>query len=232
MLIDIHTHQMQSQKSNQLAFLVGTHSLGIHPWELTLPFTLADTYQKFNVLKKTFSPNILAIGECGLDRRHEGIATLEKVQLELLRWHLDWALEVKRPVIIHCVRAYSDLLMILKEKKYKGKILLHDFAGNVIEAKSFLDFDCYFSYGARLFHPDSKSRETFIELPRERMFFETDDQEDFSIEEIYQEGCELLNKTQEMIEEQMLKNLKNFFLDLNDISASDIINKLSTSSLG
>ncbi len=222
--IDIHTHL---NKSEGLSFLVGVHSLGIHPWDLKSPFKEAEVFTKFLQLKKTFQPNMLAVGECGLDRKREGIATLEE-QLKVFEWHLDWAQETKRPIIIHCVKAHSDVLMILKQKKYAGKILMHDFAGNYFEAEKFLKFNCFFSFGARLFNEKEKAHEVIKMLPTNRIFLETDDQIDFDIVAIYKKTQSLLGLGERELKKIMEDNLKDFFLDLDNISTADIINYLST----
>ena len=83
MLVDIHTHTIKQN----LCFVVGEHSLGIHPWELTLPFSEAIYFQKFLELKNKFNSRILAIGECGLDRRRLEIVDINiMITPEILPW--------------------------------------------------------------------------------------------------------------------------------------------------
>ena len=230
MLIDIHTHRkLNKQTSTELAFVVGVHSLGIHPWELTEPFNETFHYKKLIEFKSHFHSNILAIGECGLDRRREGLVEIN-IQEKVLGWHMDWALEVHRPLILHCVKAEADLLKVLKARHYKGRILLHDYAGNLKTAQAFLDYDCYFSFGKRLFNPRTEASAVMKSLPSERIFLETDDQSDFSLIDIYQEAESQLGMDKQSIEDLFFSNFLKFFSDLNDISPADIINNLSTSS--
>lgn len=224
MLIDIHTHIQRPQSAN-LCFLVGKHSLGIHPWELTAERSKENIEAEFNLLKQKWCESILAIGECGLDRARENIAPME-LQLAVLEWHLDWARETNRPVIIHCVRAHSDLLMLLKKKKFDGKILLHDYAGNLNEAMKFLGYDVYFSFGARLMNEKSKAPQVFKTLPKERLFLETDDQKEFSIEDIYKKSEILMRMRSDELENLFYNNLLSFFSDLNNVSSSDLIANL------
>lgn len=225
MLIDIHTHIFKSGHFDQLQFLIGKNSLGIHPWELDDHLEFKIFERNFQELKKKFNKNILAVGECGLDRRRKGIFSIE-IQIKILEWHLDWAMEVNRPIIIHCVRAYSDFLKILKSKKYKGKVLIHDYAGNIETAKMFLSYDCYFSFGARLLNLHSEVFKVFKYLPIERVFLETDDKKELTIKEIYLVASNILEIDVKEMEEIMEKNLINFFSDLNDVSSTDIINNL------
>lgn len=225
MLIDIHGHNLSAGKCAHWQFVVGKHSLGIHPWDLIRPFDEHLHDKKFQQLKDQLSATILAIGECGLDRKREGIVGIE-TQMRILKWHMDWALEVKRPLIIHCVKAQSDLLQMLKAKKYGGKILLHDYAGNLSIAEAFLSYDCYFSFGARLFKKNSRAAELLQYLPLEKIFFETDDQKVFTIESIYEKACALLKIDRKNLETQLEKNLLQFFSDLDNISTADLINNL------
>jgi TatD DNase family protein len=223
--VDIHTHRFHPCK-NHLNFQVGSHSLGIHPWELSNPFDIHSCKEKFNNLKNRLNSKVLAVGECGLDRRREGLVSIE-IQEKILEWHMNWAVEVKRPIIIHCVKAYSDLLKILKTKKYQGKILLHDYSENLEMAQILLHYDCYFSFGARLFKNNSDLEKVLQSLPLDRIFLETDDQEVFNIEAIYKKAQSLLNISEEALEERLINNLTDFFSDLDNISTSDVIDNLS-----
>jgi TatD DNase family protein len=223
--VDIHTHNFHVEK-NHLNFLVGSHSLGIHPWELNNPFDIHSCKEKFNNLKNQLSSKVLAIGECGLDRRREGLVSIE-IQEKILEWHMDWALEVKLPIVIHCVRAYSDLLKILKTKKYRGKILLHDYSENLEMAQALLHYDCYFSFGARLFKNNLDLEKVFQSLPLDKIFLETDDQKVFNIEAIYEKAQSLLNMNEVALEERLMSNLTDFFSDLDNISTADVIDNLS-----
>jgi TatD DNase family protein len=106
------------------------------------------------------------------------------------------------------VRAYSDLLEMLKKEKYNGKIVLHNFNGNKHQINSFLKLDAFFSLGEQLRNRNSKLKETLLYLPRERIFLETDDSE-ISIKEIYFFVSNLLRIP---IEELKLQIKQNFFL--------------------
>ena len=229
MLIDIHSHHKSIIDDKfQLTFVVNHHSLGIHPWELTLPFDETTELQKITELKAQFNSKILAIGECGLDRRRKDIVNID-IQEKVLNWHMDWALEVKRPLILHCVKAEADLLKILKKKRYPGRILLHDFGGSLETAQSLLKYDFFFSFGKRLFNPNSQAAKVMKSLPQNKIFIETDDQTDFSLEDIFQKATSLLKLESDKCEELFFNNLLSFFSDLNDLSSTDIINYLSSS---
>jgi TatD DNase family protein len=204
--------------------------LGIHPWELKIPFDEQVWSIHLEVLKKSFSQKILAIGEIGLDRRHNGIAPINFQEI-ILSWQLDWALEVNRPTLVHCVKAESDLLKILNAKNYKGRFLLHDFNGSIASAKSFLLFDCYFSFGPRLFDVHTKTHSVIKTIPIDRLFFETNEHSPKSLENVYHYAAIILGLEKLQLEDQVFKNLLDFFSYCNDISPTDIINNFSKASI-
>lgn len=227
MLVDIHTHLDLKTDKNHLRFRVGIHSRGIHPWELLESISFNDVEIRFKAFKNNLSPDILGIGECGLDRKRPGLISID-LQLEVLKWHLDLAMQTKRPVIVHCVGAHSDLLHLLKKINFSGKLLLHDYSGNFEMAQQYLHYDCYFSFGSRLFNPQSKAAEVMSLLPERSIFLETDDQSDFSIADIYEQAESILQKGPDHLEKILNENLLRFFADLDNISPSDLINNLST----
>ena len=232
MLIDIHSHLLARIKQlNHLKFIVGVHSLGIHPWELEKINDQKDLSDCFNLIKNQMTSKILAIGECGIDRKRQTLINKLDWQIDLFSRHVEWAMVTKRPLIVHCVRSSSDILNVLKAKRYNGRILIHDFNDNDEVAKKFLNFDCYFSTGHRLFNEQSTINKVISLIPLERLFFETDDQTEFAIDSIYKKASDLLDKSIEFLEEQTMKNLLSFFSDLQDLSASDVVANLNQGSI-
>jgi TatD DNase family protein len=194
--IDIHTHKTEKEDNTFSILNISLpdneipekryRSVGWHPWNIE-PFDLP---QIKNRLEEVASgQNVLAIGECGLDR---AIKIPFEKQSEVFRVHLSVAKMVKKPLIIHCVRAYSDLFEILKNEKYKGKIILHNFNGNQKQIESFLKFEAYFSINKQQMIQNSKLNKSLIQIPKNRIFLETDDSI-FTIQETYSLASELLN---------------------------------------
>ncbi len=141
-------------------------SVGIHPW-----FADSNDLSSIQHLKKqAAAKNVIAIGETGLDRiRRENF----NAQLELFRIHLTFAEENQLPVIIHCVKAYSDILAELNN--IKTQVIFHDFNGNVQMMEQILNHsNAYFSLGKSLFATDSKILKSISHLPTNRIFLETD----------------------------------------------------------
>ena len=218
MQIDSHAHQLS--KNTQI--IVGVHTLGVHPWELILPFSREVFDLKWNELTKRQN-GVYAIGECGLDRIHENITDIENQKYVLLK-HFDEARKRKIPLIIHSVRTYSDILSILKKNKLSCPLLLHAFGGNEYEMHELLKYPVYFSYGARLFNTSKMLKVT----PIERLLLETGDQLDYSIGDIYQKASESLGIELFELEKKIKNNFLTFFDKLDNISATDFIHDLNT----
>ncbi len=215
----IDAHAYHSSPHTQI--LAGIDTIGVHPWELTLPYDDHSFEEKWSTVRSGVVGK-LAIGECGLDRAHEGIVGIG-LQKEVLLKHFQLAHEHSLPLIIHSVRANSDLMGMLKKKPVTNNILLHAFGGNDYEAIELLKYPVYFSYGARLL----KNPLTIKFVPVDRILLETADQTEVSIEEIYERASKLLNISLGNLQEIIKENFSAFFNQSNDVSASDFIENLN-----
>ncbi|MGE5399234.1 MAG: TatD family hydrolase [Ignavibacteriales bacterium] len=180
------------------------YTAGLHPWKIAGVSAEA----AINAVRKaSVHKNILAIGEAGLDR---AIAVPLDVQSELFIAQLQIAEAVKKPLMIHCVRAVSDIIAIRKRFKFTTPWIIHGFNGNSQSAGQLLKHNCYLSFGKFLFNKKSRVPATFPEVPDDLFFLECDDS-NMSIEEIYLRACELKNITLEELKLQMAKNFNNLF---------------------
>ena len=132
------------------------HAIGIHPWYVSdLPENTMIELEK--LLEQ--NPD-LHIGEIGLDKCKDDFYKQE----EIFMLQLELAEKLKRPVHVHCVRAWGEMLSILKG--HKGlKYLFHGFSGdkNVIQFLS--GYNAYFSV----------NRNTKIPLiPMDKLLIESD----------------------------------------------------------
>lgn len=218
MQLDIHSHR--SHLGTQI--IVNVHTIAIHPWNLLFPFDKQKFDLEWENIKK--SPDLIyAIGECGLDRVRAGIANIDEQKYVLLK-HFELATDRKLPIILHTVRAFSDLLEILKKHKFDNPLLLHDYGGNDHEMHRLLKYPVYFSYGKRIFFNEKMLKKT----PLDRLLLETGDQDDYSIADIYQKASEILGMSLLDLETQLEKNFLTFFNKLDDVGASNFIQDLNT----
>jgi len=118
-------------------------TIGLHPNDYKEGFD-------FNEYKKLAEhPKVVAIGECGLDYfRTEETEENKEGQKKLFHEHVKLALEVDKPLMIHCRNAYEDLIEILEEYKDDSKLRgnIHFFAGDKEIAQKFLDLGFTLSF--------------------------------------------------------------------------------------
>ncbi len=127
---------------------------------------------------------ILGIGEIGLDRIY-GSAE----QINLFRLQLGYALERDKPITIHCVRMYNELIVELRAKRC-DKIVIHSLVGSVEIAEELLALGCYLSFGG-VSLKSPRTVEALRSVPIEKLFIESDSKGD--IEEYYNSIASLLS---------------------------------------
>ena len=131
--------------------------------------------------KLVVHPKVVAIGECGLDWfriEPENIESERERQTKLFKQQIEFALKYNKPLMLHCREAYDDVLNILEVyKKAEGGDKLrgnaHFFAGNVEQAKRFLDLGFTMSFtGVVTFTHDYD--EVIKYIPQDSIMSETD----------------------------------------------------------
>lgn len=130
-------------------------SIGMHPTDTDEDFD-KDYYLEF-----AKHPKVVAIGECGLDYFHmpeEPYQTEEnkKKQKELFKKHIDLAIELDKPLIIHCRDSHDDVLGILgsySDPKLRGDI--HFFSGDLSQAEKYLQLGFAISFAGPITFTDA-----------------------------------------------------------------------------
>jgi len=212
--IDIHSHKKGNKTSSVFAIFNSPlsadipannfFSTGCHPWDVG-ETTIAFIEEQLNSI--IGNDKLIAIGEIGLDRH---IETDIEIQKEAFETQLNIAIKNKKPVIIHCVRAYSDLMSILKNRRIEIPMILHDYNGNRIQTEKLLTFNCYFSFGKSLFQDRIKLNETFRKIPLNRLFLETDDS-NITIESVYAKAAEIRSISLSQLIAQEKQNFVEIF---------------------
>lgn len=211
--INIHSHH--SQTEDEISILnvspdiegVSTNqfiSIGIHPWfikQYGIPGVL--DLIKSNASKK----NVLAIGECGLDKL---IDVPFKIQEEIFIEQIKIAEAFNKPLIIHCVKAFNELIRIKKEHKISVPLIIHGFNNNEQIAKELLLNSCYLSFGKALLIDNSNSQKVFKNTDIKNLFLETDDAK-VNIKSIFEKAAELKNISVEELKEKIIINFNNIF---------------------
>lgn len=149
-------------------------SAGIHPDSIS-----ENIEEQFHWLKEiSRNKNCVAIGECGLD----GLIEIdEKLQEEVFEKQIQWANEIKKPLIIHCVRRFFRLTHF--QKISKVPMIVHGFNKRKSIGMDLLQHDFYLSFGKSVLY--DVNLQTFLsDFPLNKIFLETDSA-DFAIEELY-----------------------------------------------
>jgi TatD DNase family protein len=153
------------------------YSIGIHPWYID-ESRLASDLQIIN--KKLALPNCLALGECGLDKR---IEIAMEIQKEVFIKQIVLAEKHQKPVVLHCVAAFQEIIQIKKEQNVTVPMIIHGFSKNEQTAKQLINSGFYLSFGKYLIrNPELKT--VFQSIPNDKFFLETDTIEE-SLEEVY-----------------------------------------------
>lgn len=182
--------------------LPGLYSMGIHPW-----YTDPVHWEKqlFSLREYSTHPRVLAIGECGLDKVCN---TPFPLQEQVFRYQVVWANSLGKPLVIHCVRAWEEVLKTLEEAAVTVPVIFHGFAKNEQLARQIIARGYYISLGKALLHP---AKETILQsIPREQLFLETDDAP-ISIGEIYTIASRVLSIDHNSLVLQIQKNAAAVF---------------------
>lgn len=173
-----------------------SYSIGIHPKDIVTD-SLGD---QFDWLKSNISENCLAIGECGLDSM---VHIPQKIQEEVFLQQIYISNEVRKPMIIHCVRKFYEVISF--KKKAEQALIIHGFNKKQRIADDLLGNNFYLSFGkAVLYH--LSLQDIVRNTPLNRIFLETDN-DFFNIEELYSKVSELKGISLEQLNEHILDNL-------------------------
>jgi TatD DNase family protein len=119
------------------------------------------------------APQVAAIGETGLDR-YRMHSPIEE-QIESFRAHCLLAVELGKPLIVHCRDAFADVHALLEETGAAKVALLHSWTGGRKWTRRFLDLGVMFSYsGVVAFETGDTVRLGAELVPPERVVVETD----------------------------------------------------------
>ena len=210
--INLHTHHFTNNNDvieivnrypNELCENINNFSIGIHPWHInenTFETELKLIEQKINL------PNCMAIGECGLDKRIDIPLSL---QTDIFELHLLLAEKHNKPVIIHCVAAFNELIAIKNKLKLTIPLIIHGFSKNENVAKSLLDAGFYISFGKYLMTNPTLA-EVLFKIPKDKLFLETDSS-DFKIEDVYNKAASIKGILPEEVKSIIQKNFELVF---------------------
>ena len=177
---NLHTHnytnskdilELVNQYPNEFDEKIPYYSIGIHPWKIE--GNRVESELKI-IESKLQTKNCLAVGECGLDKR---IETPLEIQIGVFEKQLHLAEKYKKPVIIHCVAAFQEVIEVKKRLAISVPMIIHGFSKNELVARQLIENGFYLSFGKYLLQSRSLGTEleiVFRNVPNDRFFLETD----------------------------------------------------------
>ena len=185
--IDIHTHNFTSRH-------IELRAVGIHPWDV-----------ENSSIDESIFQGAQAIGEIGLDY---ACKVNRQRQEEFFKQQLLIAQRLKLPVVIHCVRAFEQVLKILQSYTLRG-VIFHGFIGSKELATEVIKRGYFLSFGERTFR-SQKTIEALRNTPLENLFLETD-VSDIPIEEIYAKTAQITGVDMNTLIHSITNNYNKLF---------------------
>lgn len=211
-LYDIHTHCLKTREElYEVRSIQNTYpeefysytnseniwySCGVHPWHSS------DSDRQLELLKElVVQDRLVAIGEAGLDKLQ---GPDMETQMKVFRKQIELAIDVQKPLIIHCVKAWEELVTLHKEYKANIPWIIHGYRGNVEQTKQLSKLGFKFSMGEKF------NAESLAYIPRDSIFCETD-MSDVSICKIYSSICKGSDVRFDDFVRQIEFNMLNYF---------------------
>ena len=210
MLIDFHTHHHRSSLNlinvqvlhvsaeTRSQALPNICSLGLHPWFMESSWQ--DSWH--NLEKLSQLPQVIAIGECGLDRNCKLPIALQTI---VFQKQIQLAEGLQKPLVIHCVKAFSELIALKKQAKPMMPWVIHGFHKKASVYQLLLEHGFYFSFGAAILQDQAFVAEAIATIPISRFLLETDDRQDLQIEQIYERAAQLRQISVNRLEIELLE---------------------------
>lgn len=218
--IDIHTHEakisdgifavenlMAHQYLKPESVAAGAFTAGIHPWYLN-----ENNREQLLEYVRNIAGNhkMIAFGEAGFDKLRGPSIELQK---STFAEQVKIAGENQKPLVIHCVRSWDELLSAHKNLKPLTPWLVHGFRGKKELALQLIKRGMYLSFWFDfVLRPESAELLRF--LPRERIFLETDGA-DVDIRGIYRKVSDDLEISIDLLKERIRDNF-NFLFNNSD----------------
>jgi len=175
MMVNVGTDFATSQESVNLAHRYREiyATVGVHPHYAE---GFLDDVEKLRGLAR--EQKVVAIGEIGLDYFRN--LSSHDSQLVAFRSQLNLAVQVEKPVVLHCRDAYTEVLGVLEQDyipRLNGRLpgVVHSFATGPTYAKKFLKLGFYIGLNNLITYPKNDSLQEAVKIiPLERIIIETD----------------------------------------------------------
>lgn len=187
--INIHTHRPTGRG-------IELRTAGIHPW---------DAGKKDVASIVAALEGVQAVGEIGLDFLR---GPAREAQLAAFRAQLSMARERGLPVVLHCVKAFEEVMRCLAACEPRA-VIFHGFIGSPEQALQALAKGYYLSFGERTFR-SPKTLEALRRTPLRQLFLETDESPT-PICTVYARTAEALGTGVEELQRATTENYERIF---------------------
>jgi len=215
---NLHTHKFSNNPNilelvNQYPWefdaAIPNYSIGIHPWHIQESRLESD----LNIIEaKLQLKECLALGECGLDKR---IEIPIEFQIEVFEKQILLAEKYQKPLVLHLVAAFDELIAIKKRMQITVPVIIHGFSKNQQVAKQLIDNGFYLSFGKYLLrNPELET--VFQSIPDDKFFLETDTMEE-TLDEVYNLAAKYKNINLPDLKEIINSNFNFVFNKSNNL---------------
>ena len=209
---NLHTHKFTNNPSvlelvNQYPWefdaAIPFYSIGIHPWYIKEERLASD----LEIIATRLQINeCLALGECGLDKR---IDVPMALQIAVFEKQIALAELYQKPLVLHLVAAFDELIEIKNRLQVTVPIIIHGFSKNEQVAKQLIANGFYLSFGKYLLR-NPELKEVFQAVPNDKFFLETDTIEE-TLAEVYALAANYKGMTLAEIQLQVKANWESVF---------------------
>lgn len=214
--LDIHTHRAPEVPSQAIVNIRFPepfcpepgryYSLGIHPWDVHLIDEELLDWDLFT--KQAAHPQVLAIGECGMDKKvnKDLLLRQECIFSEQLRI----ARRLQKPIIVHNVRSSGFLRLSKDYSNFSFPWIQHGFRGSAQEASRAWDYRFILSFGPKY------DEEALRSVSLDRLLLETDDS-GVDIHEVYRRVAATLEMPVEELIARVQQNIQRVFFNQQEL---------------
>ncbi len=197
------------------------YALGIHPWFFSDNYSAELSELDKAVNQRSQEPKFVAIGECGLDKLRGGDW---EIQLKVLEHQLALAKSLNLPVILHVVKAHSELIALLKAVKLARGGVIHGFYGSLEVAQEYVKLGYKLGIGGLILNKDAKKLKACVtNISLNSLIIETDSpamgpkhlaekrNTPLILPSIIEEIAKLQKKSSVLVSERMFENVTQLF---------------------
>ncbi len=206
---DKHTISVQNQilGDELIDFSKNTgqlYSVGIHPW-----YVKDESYRQLleHLDGLLTESNVVAVGECGLDKLSKTDWDLQKRVFEA---QISISERFKKPLVIHSVRADSEILNLRKHLHPKETWMIHGFCKSPQMAEQLIESGCMLSFGYALLKGTSKNEDLIKKIPLQDFLIESDEKR-IILQDLYRKIAEIKQISLLELKEIQQENFKRFY---------------------